>query len=44
MEPIDIQKIIREQLDYVNMRINELQATLQGLLLDKKRLESQLQQ
>lgn len=44
MDPIDIKKILQDQLDFVNMRINDLNTTLQGLLIDKQRLESQLQQ
>jgi hypothetical protein len=36
---IDIKMITQQQLDFVNMRINDLQKTLEGLLLDKQRLE-----
>lgn len=36
---IDIKMITQQQLDFVNMRILDIQRTLEGLLLDKQRLE-----
>ncbi len=36
---IDIKIITQQQLDFVNMRILDIQRTLEGLLLDKQRLE-----
>jgi hypothetical protein len=43
MESIDIKKITQQQLDFVNMRIKDLNQTLNGLILDKQRLENILQ-
>jgi hypothetical protein len=43
MQSIDIKKITQQQLDFVNMRIKDLNQTLNGLILDKQRLENILQ-
>lgn len=40
MESIDIKVITQQQLEFVKMRIIDLERTLEGLLLDKQRLES----
>jgi len=40
MENIDIKVITQQQLDFVNMRIQDIQRTLDALLLDKQRLQN----
>ena len=39
MEEVDIKVITQQQLDFVNMRILDIQRTLEGLQKDKERLE-----